>query len=90
MEPERFRLLAPAVEGIAGRTLAIAAIEPFDAKALRRRLRGRGIELLKRDFPLTLAEIHARTATHAGDELRLAFTRIGGRAWTIELAAENE
>ncbi len=78
------------VEGIAGRTLAIAAIEPFDAKALRRRLRGRGIELLKRDFPLTLAEIHARTATHAGDELRLAFTRIGGRAWTIELAAENE
>lgn len=76
------------VEGVPGRTLAIGAIGPFDAKALRRELRGEGIEIFKRDFPLTPEEIHARTGTHAGSRQRLAFTRIGGKLWTIRLAAE--
>ena len=70
------------------RALAIGAIGPFDAKALRRVLRGEGIEIFKRDFPLTPEEIHARTGTHAGSRQRLAFTRIGGKLWTIRLAAE--
>ena len=76
------------IEGVPGRTLAIGAIGPFDAKALRRELRGEGIEIFKRDFPLTPEEIHARTGTHAGSRQRLAFTRIGGKLWTIRLAAE--
>ena len=76
------------VEGVPGRTLAIGAIGPFDAKALRRELRGEGIEIFKRDFPLTPEEIHARTGTHAGSRQRLAFTRIGGKLWTIRLAAD--
>ena len=76
------------VEGVAGRTFEIAAVEPFDAKALRRELRGEGIEVFKRDFPLALAEIYARTGTHAGSRRRLAFTRIGGKLWTIRLAAD--
>lgn len=76
------------VEGVAGRTMEIASVEPFDAKALRRSLRGTGIEAFKRDFPLALAEIYARTGTHAGGERRLAFTRIGGKLWTIRLAAD--
>ena len=51
-------------------------------------LRGEGIEIFKRDFPLTPEEIHARTGTHAGSRQRLAFTRIGGKLWTIRLAAD--
>ena len=73
------------VEDIPGRTLEIAAIEPFDRKALRRELRGAGIEALKRDFPLSLTGIYARTGTHPGCERRLAFTRIDGKLWTIKL-----
>lgn len=77
------------VEGVPGRTMEIAAIEPFDPKTLRRELRGAGIEAFKRDFPLDLAEIYARTGTHPGGERRLAFTRIGGKSWTIRLTAES-
>ena len=40
------------------------------------------------DVPLTPEEIHARTGTHAGSRQRLAFTRIGGKLWTIRLAAD--
>ena len=69
--------------------MEIAAIEPFDPKTLRRELRGAGIEAFKRDFPLDLAEIYARTGTHPGGERRLAFTRIGGKSWTIRLTAES-
>ena len=76
------------VEGVPGRNFAITAIEPFDAKALRRSLRGKGIEVLLREFPLSAAEIQARTGSHAGSELRLAFTRIGGKAWMIQLGEE--
>ena len=57
-------------------------------KKERRELRGEGIEIFKRDFPLTPEEIHARTGTHAGSRQRLAFTRIGGKLWTIRLAAD--
>jgi len=75
-----------AVEGVAGRTWKIAAVRPLDWRALRRELGGAGVEVLKRDFPLSPDEIYARTKTHAGSERRLAFTRIGGRSWAIELA----
>ena len=37
---------------------------------------------------VTPEEIHARTGTHAGSRQRLAFTRIGGKLWTIRLAAD--
>lgn len=73
------------VKGVPGRTMEIDAVEPFDAKALRRELHGTGAELFKREFPLALSEIYARTGMRPGSERRLAFTRIGGKLWTIKL-----
>ncbi len=80
-----FGFAAEEPRGILGRTLRIERIEPYDPKRLKRALRGRGAEILKRDFPLAPAEIAARLGLHAGDELRLAFTRIDGRFWTVFL-----
>lgn len=76
---------AEAPHGILGRTLPIARIEPFDPKRLKREMKGLGAEILKRDFPLDAAEIARRLGLHAGDDLRLAFTRIDGRMWMVVL-----
>ena len=72
--------------GVLGRYLPIERIEPFDAKALRRALKGCGVELFKRDFPLSLEEIYKRLGAKAGGAHRLALTRIEGRSWCIFLA----
>ena len=72
-------------EGVLGRLAAIDRIEPFDPKALRRELKGRGVELLKRDFPLSPEEVRQRIGARAGDEVRIALTKIGGRSWSIRL-----
>lgn len=72
-------------EGFLGRVLAIERIEPFEPKRLKRELKGRGVEILKRDFPLAVEELMKRTGTHAGAERRVAFTRIDGRFWTVFL-----
>lgn len=76
---------AEAPHGILGRTLPIARIEPYDPKRLKREMKGLGAEILKRDFPLDATEIARRLGLHAGDDLRLAFTRIDGRMWMVVL-----
>ena len=76
------------VDGVPGRTFAITAVERFEGKTLRRTLRGKGAELFLRGFPLSAPEIYSRTGMHAGSELRLAFTRIGAKAWMIRLGEE--
>lgn len=72
--------------GLLGRAERIVRIEPFDPKALRKRWKGRAAELLRRDFPLAVAEICRRTGLREGGGLRLAFTRADGRLWTVVLA----
>ena len=60
----------------------------YDAEVFE--LRGEGIEIFKRDFPLTPEEIHARTGTHAGSRQRLAFTRIGGKQASMEYRSVSD
>ena len=72
-------------EGVIGRIAEIDRIEPFDPKALRRELKGRGLDLLKRDFPTPLEELRKKLGARAGDEVRIALTKIGGRSWSIRL-----
>jgi len=72
-------------EGIPGRIFGIERIEPYAPKALRRELRGMRAEILRHDFPGSTAEILRQTGLREGGELRLAFTRIGGKNWTIRL-----
>ncbi len=68
-----------------GRTFAVTAIEPYDPRRLKRELKGRGVELLKRDCPLAAEEVLRRMGAHAGGEVRLALTKIGADFWIIRL-----
>ena len=72
-------------QGVLGRVFAIECIEPYDPNRLKRELKGRGAEVLKRDFPLAAEELMRRLGLHPGAELRLAFTKIGNDFWVIRL-----
>ena len=72
-------------EGVLGRIEAIEAIERFNPKLLKRTLNGHRVELLKRDFPISIEELRQRLAVKPGGEMRLAFTKIGEEYWTIRL-----
>lgn len=72
-------------QGVLGRVFAIERIEPYDPKRLKRELKGRSAEVLKRDFPLATEELMRRLGLHPGAELRLAFTKIGNDFWVIRL-----
>lgn len=72
-------------DGVLGKVFAVERIEPYDPPQLRRALRGCRVEILKRDFPLSAAEISRRLGIREGGDLRLAFTRIAGRFWVIRL-----
>lgn len=72
-------------EGVLGRLFAVERMEPYNPKALKRELKGLRVELLKHDFPYSLAQIRQQTGTGEGNDRRLAFTKIGGKCWTIHL-----
>ncbi len=72
-------------QGLLGRIEEIERIEPFDPRALKRELKGLGVELLKRDFPHSVEEMRRRTGLRAGSDRRIALTKIGGACWTIRL-----
>ena len=67
------------------RIFDIDTIEPYDPKQLKRKLKGCRVELLKRDFPFSIEELRRRLGVVAGNEVRLAFTKIGTSYWTIRL-----
>lgn len=84
---------------VAGRVFAIEWAAPFDTALIRSRIYGaetarrkgvprRRIEILRRDFPLSNAEICARLRVAEGGGERWCFTRIGDRSVAIALGAE--
>jgi hypothetical protein len=73
------------VEGILGRVEEIERIEKFDPKALKRELRGVGVDILVREFPMSVDQVRQRTGMRSGAERRIALTRIKGQAYTIFL-----
>ena len=76
-------------EGVLGRVLPIERVEPYDPKALRRELRGEGVDMLCREFPFSVDEVRRRTGMRSGDAHRLALTRIAGRCWTVRIATRR-
>lgn len=72
-------------EGVLGRTFVIEEALRFDEKTLRKRLRGKRIEIIRRDFPMTNAALCARLGVREGGDERWCFTRIGGRGWAFGL-----
>ena len=73
-------------EGVLGRVERIERIEIFDIKSLKRELKGKGVDIILRDFPMGVDEIRKRTASRSGNEKRIALTRIAGKSYTIYLA----
>ena len=73
------------VESILGRVEEIEKIEKFDPKALKRELRGVGVDILVREFPMSVDQVRQRTGMRSGAERRIALTRIKGQAYTIFL-----
>ena len=70
---------------VLGRVEEIARIEPFDMKALKRELKGVGVDILVRDFPMGVDEVRRRTGARSGSKRRLALTRVEGKCYTIFL-----
>ncbi len=70
---------------IPGRIFEIERVEPYSPKTLRRELKGARAEILRHDFPASTAEILRQTGLREGGDVRLAFTRIGGKNWTVRL-----
>jgi hypothetical protein len=69
-----------------GRVVEIERIEPFDPKALKRRLKTDGIhsiDILRRDFPLASSDLARALGIRQGGTLAIAFTRAAGRLWQI-------
>lgn len=72
-------------EGVLGRTESIVKIEEYDSKALRRELKGKGVDIVMRDFPTSLDEVRRKCSLRSGNTHRIALTRIGGKCYTIWL-----
>lgn len=70
---------------IVGRVEPIRNIEPLDWKSLKRRFAGKGIDVVLRDCPLDVKLIHKKLSTHSGSDCRLAFCRIDGTIYCIEV-----
>lgn len=77
-------------EGVLGRTFAIEEAVRFDEKVLRKRMRGKRIEIIRRDFPLTNGALCARLGIREGGEERWCFARIGGRGWAVRLGEQEK
>ena len=72
-------------EGVLGRILPINGIEEYDSKALRRKMKGQGVDIIMRDFPTSLDEVRRKCGLRSGNAHRIALTRIGGKCYTIWL-----
>ncbi len=67
------------------RYFEIEKIEEYQPKRLKRELSGTGVEILKRDFPLSTRQITQQLKIKEGGAKRIAFTRIGERQLVIFL-----
>lgn len=72
-------------EPIAARVYEIESIEHYRPRELKRRYKGVGIEILKRDTPLNIEAVRKAIGARAGGERTVALTNIAGESWIIEL-----
>lgn len=72
-------------ENVIGRIYEIESIEPFEPKRLKREMKGRKMQILKRDFPLSTERLMAMTGLKEGGSGRVAFTTVGTNFLSIKL-----
>ncbi len=74
--------------GVMGRVEQIDFIDEYNPKRLKKWLKEhniRGVEILKRDFPLGVEQIAKQLGVKSGGEQRIAFTKIFGKLYSIVL-----
>ena len=74
----------PAVE-LPVRIYPIRAIEPYNPRELKRRFKGVGVELLKRDCRLSTDAVRKAVGMKPGSEAMVAITTIDSKNWVVEL-----
>ena len=72
-------------EPLPARIFEIESIEPYRPKELKRRLKGEGVEFMKRDCALSIDAVRRATGTRPGGERLVALTAIAGEIWVIHL-----
>ena len=72
-------------EPLPARIFEIESIEPYRPKELKRRLKGEGVEFMKRDCTLSIDAVRRATGTRPGGERLVALTAIAGEIWVIHL-----
>lgn len=73
-------------ENVLGRIFRIEQIFDFGSKELKKLLKGKKIEIFRRDFPFANNEICRRFSVKEGAAERWCFTRIGGKLLAIKIA----
>ena len=68
-----------------GRAYAIERIERYHPRDLKRRFKGVGIEILKRDTALTIDAVRKAIGARAGGERTVVITTVADENWFIEL-----
>lgn len=72
-------------ENVLGRIFRIEQIFDFGSKELKKLLKGKKIEIFRRDFPFANNEICRRFSVKEGAAERWCFTRIGGKLLAIKI-----
>lgn len=72
-------------ESVACRSFAIVGCEPYRPKELKRRFKGVGVDIVKRDTQLSVDAVRRAIGARSGSDKMLAITTIGGENWVIEI-----
>ncbi len=70
------------------RSYEIESVEEYRPKELKRRFKGKGIDILKRDTQLSVDAVRKALGARAGDEQLMAITAIEGRNYVIMLKSK--
>ena len=78
-------LSADIPNNVLGRIFEIEKIYDFGSKELKRALKGKRVEIFRRDFPLSNSEICKKFSVKEGAAERWCFTQIGGKRLSIKI-----
>lgn len=72
-------------EVLPAKVYAIERMTKYNPKQLKREFKGVGVEILKRDTPLSVDAVRRATGMRAGAECMVAITAIASENWIIEI-----
>lgn len=72
-------------EVLPAKVYAIERIERYNPKQLKREFKGVGVEILKRDTPLSVDAVRRATGMRAGSERMMAITSIASQSWIMHI-----